>query len=53
VSAEVFTGAVREAAFNSGVELMLLEERYQPPDHPIRLHFPEGRYLKFFVFRRV
>ena len=53
VSAEAFTGAIREAAFNSGVELMLLEERYQPPDHPIRLHFPEGRYLKFFVFRRV
>jgi 23S rRNA (cytosine1962-C5)-methyltransferase len=53
VSPEAFIGAIREAAFNSGVELMLLEERYQPPDHPIRLHFPEGRYLKFFVLRRV
>ncbi len=53
VSPEAFTQAIREAAFNSGVELMLLEERYQPPDHPIRLHFPEGRYLKFFVLRRV
>lgn len=53
VTPEAFTGAIREAAFNSGVELMLLEERYQPPDHPIRLHFPEGRYLKFFVLRRV
>ena len=53
VSPEAFTGAVREAAFNSSVELVLLEERYQPADHPIRLHFPEGRYLKFFVLRRV
>jgi len=53
VSPEAFSGAIREAAFNSGVELMLLEERYQPPDHPIRLHFPEGRYLKFFVLRPV
>jgi 23S rRNA (cytosine1962-C5)-methyltransferase len=52
VSPEAFTQAIREAAFNSGVELALLEERYQPPDHPIRLHFPEGRYLKFFVLRR-
>jgi 23S rRNA (cytosine1962-C5)-methyltransferase len=26
-----------------------VEERYQPPDHPIRLQFPEGRYLKFYV----
>ena len=53
VTPEAFTRAIREAAFNSGIELMLLEERYQPPDHPIRLHFPEGRYLKFFVLRRV
>jgi 23S rRNA (cytosine1962-C5)-methyltransferase len=53
VTPEAFTGAIREAAFNSGIELMLLEERYQPPDHPIRLHFPEGRYLKFLVLRRV
>lgn len=53
VSPEAFTGALREAAFNSGVELLLLEERYQPSDHPIRLHFPEGRYLKFFVLRRL
>jgi len=29
-----------------------LEERHQPPDHPVLVSFPEGRYLKFFVFRR-
>ena len=32
-------------------DLAMVEERYQPPDHPIRLQFPEGRYLKFYVLR--
>ncbi|MCY1079087.1 class I SAM-dependent rRNA methyltransferase [Archangium lansingense] len=49
VSPDDFTGAVKEAAFKAGVDLAMVEERYQPPDHPIRLQFPEGRYLKFYV----
>ncbi len=49
VSQQAFIDAVREGAFNAGVDLTLVEERYQPPDHPIRLQFPEGRYLKFLV----
>ena len=28
-------------------------QRYQPPDHPIRLQFREGRYLKFYVLQSV
>jgi 23S rRNA (cytosine1962-C5)-methyltransferase len=52
VTPEEFLGAVREAATKTKTDLALLEERRQPPDHPIRLSFPEGRYLKFFVFRR-
>lgn len=48
-----FLGAVKEAAFKAGVDLALVEERYQPPDHPIRLQFPEGRYLKFYVLASV
>ena len=40
---------MKEAGFKAGVDLALVEERYQPPDHPIRLQFPEGRYLKFYV----
>lgn len=51
VTPEAFLGAVREGAFNAGVDLTLVEERYQPPDHPVRLQFPEGRYLKFHVLR--
>ncbi|HEY1909070.1 MAG TPA: class I SAM-dependent rRNA methyltransferase [Myxococcaceae bacterium] len=51
VSPEACEGAVKEAGFKAGVDLTLVEERYQPPDHPIRLQFPEGRYLKFLVLR--
>jgi 23S rRNA (cytosine1962-C5)-methyltransferase len=53
VSADEFTAAVKEAATKVGADLQLLEERRQPPDHPVSLQFPEGRYLKFLVFRRV
>ncbi len=53
VSPEAFFEAVKEGAYNAGSELTLVEERYQPPDHPVRLQFREGKYLKFFVLRRV
>jgi 23S rRNA (cytosine1962-C5)-methyltransferase len=53
VTAEAFFNAVKEAAFKAGRDLALLEERYQPPDHPVRIQFREGRYLKFFVFQEV
>ncbi|GAC1546911.1 MAG: class I SAM-dependent rRNA methyltransferase [Myxococcales bacterium] len=52
VSIDEFTSAVKEAAQKSSISLQLLEERRQPPDHPVQLAFPEGRYLKFLVFRR-
>jgi 23S rRNA (cytosine1962-C5)-methyltransferase len=52
VSAEEFVGAIREAATKTHTGLQLLEERRQPPDHPAPLAFPEGKYLKFFVFRK-
>lgn len=51
VSAEAFFDAVKEGGYNAGVDLTLVEERYQPPDHPVRLQFREGRYLKFYVLR--
>ncbi len=53
VTAEDFFNAVKEAGYKAGVDLALVEERYQPPDHPIRVQFPEGRYLKFYVLRSV
>lgn len=51
VSSEAFFEAVKDGAHNAGVDLTLVEERYQPPDHPVRLQFREGKYLKFFVLR--
>jgi len=52
VSAEQFFDAVKEAAFKARVELQLVEEWRQPPDHPVSPQFREGRYLKCFVYRR-
>lgn len=52
VSAEQFHDAVREAAFKARVDLQLVAERRQPPDHPISPQFREGRYLKLLVYRR-
>jgi len=52
VSPEEFVSAIREACAKTHTDLQLLEERRQPPDHPVLLAFPEGRYLKFFVFRK-
>jgi 23S rRNA (cytosine1962-C5)-methyltransferase len=52
VSPEAFGGAVAEAAEKIDLPLQLLEERGQPPDHPVSVRFPQGRYLKFFIYRR-
>jgi 23S rRNA (cytosine1962-C5)-methyltransferase len=52
VSAEQFSDAVKEAAFKSRVDLALVAETRQPPDHPVSLQFREGRYLKCLVLRR-
>jgi 23S rRNA (cytosine1962-C5)-methyltransferase len=52
VSPEAFAGAVAEAANKIDVPLQLLEERGQPPDHPVLARFPQGRYLKFLIYRR-
>jgi 23S rRNA (cytosine1962-C5)-methyltransferase len=51
VSPEAFLDAIKEAGFKAQVDLTLVEERYQPPDHPIRMQFREGRYLKFLVLK--
>lgn len=53
VSAEQFTEAVKEAAFKLRMELSLVRETRQPPDHPVSLQFREGRYLKCLVLRRM
>ena len=43
VSSEAFLEAIREAAAKADVRLQLLFQRFQPPDHPIALQFPQAR----------
>ncbi|MCD6024019.1 MAG: hypothetical protein K0Q91_935, partial [Fibrobacteria bacterium] len=37
----------------AGCALKMLESKDQPFDHPYHFSFPEGRYLKFFVTRKI
>ena len=46
-----FEGVVREAAADARVDVSVLARRGQAADHPVRLSFPEGRYLKCLVVR--
>jgi 23S rRNA (cytosine1962-C5)-methyltransferase len=52
VTADQFAEAVKEAAYKAKVDLQLVLETRQPPDHPVSLQFKEGRYLKCLVLRR-
>lgn len=51
VSPEEFRRAVAQAADQARVRAQIIHEVGQPADHPVPLHFPEGRYLKFLVLR--
>lgn len=41
-----FRSAVAFAAHDAGIELKILRQLHQAPDHPIRLNAPETEYLK-------
>jgi 23S rRNA (cytosine1962-C5)-methyltransferase len=49
VGDELFQKFVSDAAVDAGVEGRLLEKLRQAGDHPVRLAFPEGAYLKGLV----
>jgi 23S rRNA (cytosine1962-C5)-methyltransferase len=51
VSPLAFREALAEAARRAGRQLLIVHEAGQAVDHPVAAHFPEGRYLKFFVGR--
>ncbi|HET6267376.1 MAG TPA: class I SAM-dependent rRNA methyltransferase [Acidobacteriota bacterium] len=46
---DLFEGVLRQAAADSGRTFHFREMRFQPPDHPVLLHFPESHYLKCAV----
>lgn len=49
VSPEMFRTVLFKAALQAGRATVILEQKSQPPDHPLNINFPEGEYLKFFV----
>ncbi|HEY7994690.1 MAG TPA: class I SAM-dependent rRNA methyltransferase [Candidatus Eremiobacteraceae bacterium] len=46
-----FVGVVKAASDDAGRDIQLLEERTQPPDHPVLLDAPETSYLKCLIVR--
>jgi len=52
VSIELFQKIVAGAAADAGVSLLLRERYRAAPDHPVRIEFPEGEYLKGLLLER-
>lgn len=51
IDAHSFLQMLAQTAHEADVRAQLIHEAGQPPDHPVALNFPEGRYLKFSVLR--
>ena len=52
VGPELFEQIVAGAARDAGAHVVVENWLGQPSDHPVGLHFPEGRYLKGLVCRK-
>jgi len=53
VSPELFQKILAGAAADAGVSLLLRERYRASPDHPVRIEFPEGEYLKGLLLERL
>lgn len=51
VDMETFKQIIAWAALDAGREVQIIKQFHQPEDHPIRLSFPEGEYLKGLLLR--
>ena len=49
VNPSLFQKIVADAALDAGVDAVILGWLSQARDHPVRVYFPEGRYLKGLV----
>lgn len=49
VTDEMFQKTLAMAASKANCSLKTIEIKHQPIDHPFNVHFPEGKYLKFYV----
>jgi 23S rRNA (cytosine1962-C5)-methyltransferase len=52
VSPELFQKIVAGAAADAGAALLLQERYRSAPDHPVRVEFPEGEYLKGLLLEK-
>ena len=52
VSPELFQKIVAGAAADAGAPLLLRERFRSAPDHPVRIEFPEGEYLKGLLLEK-
>jgi len=53
IDPDLFQKIVFSASEDAGINAQILAYLGQAPDHPILLSFPEGRYLKGLLLRRV
>ena len=51
VDMETFKQIIDWAALDAGREVQIIKQFNQPEDHPIRVSFPEGEYLKGLLLR--
>ncbi|WP_316790362.1 class I SAM-dependent rRNA methyltransferase [Pedobacter frigoris] len=51
VDLETFKQIIAWAALDAGREVQIIKQFCQPEDHPIRISFPEGEYLKGLLLR--
>jgi 23S rRNA (cytosine1962-C5)-methyltransferase len=52
ISPELFQKIVAGAAADAGTSLLLRERYRSAPDHPVRIEFPEGEYLKGLLLEK-
>ncbi len=48
---ETFKNIIAWAALDAGKEVQVIHQFHQPEDHPVRVSFPEGEYLKGLLCR--
>lgn len=51
VDMETFKQIIAWAALDAGKEVQIIKQFHQPEDHPVRVSFPEGEYLKGLLLR--
>ena len=51
VDLETFKQIIAWAALDAGKEVQIIRQFSQPQDHPVRISFPEGEYLKGLLLK--